>query len=115
MVLNGEPGADRVTEAIPHAAISAVNVAEVVAKLQERGISDDRIGAAIDLLELSIIPLDQKLALDAGLLRVPTRAAGLSLGDRACLALAAHRGATALTADRAWGGLNIGIEIELAR
>jgi PIN domain nuclease of toxin-antitoxin system len=114
-VFNGEPGAERVIEALPASVISAVNLAEVAAKLQERGMPDDRIRANIDALELTVVPLDGDLAIDAGLLRAPTRLAGLSLGDRACLALASSLGATALTTDRAWQALDMGIAIELAR
>jgi PIN domain nuclease of toxin-antitoxin system len=114
-VFNAEPGAERVIELLPTAIISAVNLAEVVAKLQERGMPDDRIRANIEALELSVVPFDETLAMEAGLLRAATRTAGLSLGDRACLALAAARGATALTTDRAWDALGIGIAIELAR
>lgn len=114
-VFNAEPGAERVIAALSRSTISAVNLAEVAAKLQERGMPDGRIRANIDALELSVVPFDQDMALQAGLLRAATRAAGLSLGDRACLALAAQRGATALTTDRAWESLEIGVAIEFAR
>lgn len=114
-VFNGEPGAERVIEALPASVISAVNLAEVAAKLQERGMPDGRIRANIDALELTVMPLDGRLAIDTGLLRAPTRFAGLSLGDRACLALAKSLGLIALTTDRAWQSLDMGITIELAR
>ena len=114
-LFNGEPGSDRVIEALPASVISAVNLAEVATKLQERGMPDDRIRANIDALELTVIPLEMELAIDTGLLRAATRSAGLSLGDRACLALASSMGATAVTTDRAWQDLDIGIVIELAR
>jgi ribonuclease VapC len=114
-VFNAEPGAERVIDVLPNAIISAVNLAEVVAKLQERGMPNDRIRANIAALELPVASFDEATALETGLLRAATRAAGLSLGDRACLALAAARGATALTTDRAWDALGIGIAIELAR
>jgi PIN domain nuclease of toxin-antitoxin system len=65
-----------------------VYLAEVVAKLQERGMPDDRIRANIEALEFEIEPFGDILAIEAGLLRSITRKAGLSLGDRACLALA---------------------------
>ncbi len=114
-VLNGEPGAERVIEAMPGSVISAVNLAEVATKLQDRGMPDDRIRAIIEALELTVAPLDGDLAIDTGLLRAGTRSAGLSLGDRACLALAGSLGATALTTDRSWQALDIGVAIELAR
>jgi ribonuclease VapC len=114
-VFQGEPGAERVIETLPTAVISAVNLAEVATKLQERGMPDGRIRANIAALELTIAPFDGPLAIDTGLLRASTRSAGLSLGDRACLALARSLGATALTMDRAWGKLELGIPVELAR
>ncbi len=110
-----EPGADQALRALPTAVISAVNLVEVAAKLQERGMPDDRVRAAIEALELNIVALDSSLAIEAGLLRAHTRSAGLSLGDRACLALARSRGGVALTADRAWEKLDIGVSVELVR
>jgi PIN domain nuclease of toxin-antitoxin system len=44
-----------------------------------------------------------------------TRPYGLSLGDRACLALAIRRKATVYTTDAAWKNLNLGIEVEVIR
>jgi PIN domain nuclease of toxin-antitoxin system len=114
-VLNGEPGSERVIEALPASVIGAVNLAEVASKLQERGMPDDRIRATFDALELAVMPLEGELAIETGLMRVATRAAGLSLGDRACLALARALDAVALTTDRAWQNLDIGIKIELVR
>ena len=114
-VLQGEPGAERVIEMLPDAIISAVNLAEVASKLQERGMPDDRVKANIEALELTVAPFDGRLAIEAGLLRASTRSAGLSLGDRACLALARSLGATAVTTDRAWEALDIGVRIEFVR
>ena len=114
-VLQGEPGAERVIEVLPDAIISAVNLAEVASKLQERGMPDDRVKANIEALELTVAPFDGRLAIEAGLLRALTRSAGLSLGDRACLALARSLNATAVTTDRAWEALDIGVRIEFVR
>ena len=114
-VLQGEPGAERVIEVLPDAIISAVNLAEVASKLQERGMPDDRVKANIEALELTVAPFDGRLAIEAGLLRALTRSAGLSLGDRACLALARSLNATAVTTDRAWEALDIGVRVEFVR
>ena len=114
-VLQGEPGAERVIEVLPDAIISAVNLAEVASKLQERGMPDDRVTANIEALELTVAPFDGRLAIEAGLLRASTRSAGLSLGDRACLALARSLNATAVTTDSAWEALDIGVRIEFVR
>ena len=67
----------------------------------------------MDTLECEIVPFDPAQALDTGLLRPPTRTRGLSLGDRACLALARARGLPAYTAERSWATLNLGVDIHL--
>jgi ribonuclease VapC len=114
-LLRKEAGWDRVMEALPRAAIGAVNLAEVVAKLQDHGMPDERIRANIEALELPVEPFDASLAIEAGLLRKASRSIGLSLGDRACLALGAALGAKILTSDQAWRRLDLGIDIEFIR
>jgi PIN domain nuclease of toxin-antitoxin system len=98
--LQREPGAERVQRALPGAAMSAANFSEVVAKLADRGMPADAIREALDGLDLDVRPFDTELAYAAGELRRVTRAIGLSLGDRACPALAARLNATALTSDQ---------------
>jgi ribonuclease VapC len=101
-LLQNEPGAERVAELLSDGAVSAVNLSEVVAKLADHGMPATDIREALDGLPLDVHAFDREAAFAAGELRRITRAAGLSLGDRACLALAAHLGVTAVTADRAW-------------
>ena len=114
-LLQGEPGAERVAAALPRAAISGVNLSEVVAKLTDGGLPAEAIRASLAGLDLDVRPFDEVLAYDAGELRPATRARGLSLADRACLALARRLDAKALTADRAWLGLEVGVVIEAIR
>ena len=114
-VLWAEPGASKVMAHLERARISAVNAAEVVSRLVERGASDAAAEAALPDLMVEVIPFDAAQALAAGLLRRATRAAGLSLGDRACLALARSENLAAVTADRAWAGLDLGVAVELIR
>ena len=113
----GERGADQVLETLPAAVIGAVNLAEVVAKLQERGVPDAEIDRNLAELDLPVVPFDRALAMAAGKLRSRTRSRGLSLGDRACLALAKQFNATALTADRPWTRLDpaLGIAVVCIR
>lgn len=101
-LLYAEPGVEAVQAALPGALLSAVNAAEVIAKLTERGVPADKAAAAVDWLGLDVVSFDLEQARLAGELRLITRAAGLSLGDRACLALARLRGLPAMTADSAW-------------
>ena len=64
---------------------------------------------------LTVVPFGPADAVAAARLRAPTRALGLSLGDRACLAVALRFGTAALTADRAWATLDVGVEVRLLR
>ena len=114
-LLWSEPGAENVAASIQNARVSAVNLSEVVARLVDRGMAPADARHAIRGLELRVDVFDTELAIEAGLLRTATRAHGLSLGDRACLALAARLEAEALTADRAWSGTDVGVEIRLIR
>lgn len=114
-VMLGEPGADAIEALMPEALIGAVNLSEVVAKLQEQGVPDSLIDESLDDLGLTVIPFDADLAMRAGKLRAMTRRSGLSLGDRACLALAMTTGATALTTDRAWAGLSLDVGVQVVR
>lgn len=118
-LLNGEPGAERVATALRVGSVmSAVNYSEVVAKLDEAGMPAEEIRAALEPLELNVVSFDRGLAYRAGGLRSATRRLGLSLGDRACLALAQSDGLPALTAERAWSKLaeaGMSVPVELIR
>jgi PIN domain nuclease of toxin-antitoxin system len=95
-LLHEEDGADRVAEAIvAGAAISVVNLAEVLSKLADAGKDPEEArselrDAAGDVDALVIEPLTEVDCVEVGRLRPKTRALGLSLADRACLALAAR-------------------------
>ncbi|TNC49544.1 type II toxin-antitoxin system VapC family toxin [Rubellimicrobium rubrum] len=114
-LLNGEAGADRVAEALPSAVIGAVNLAEVVTKLRERGLSVEEVEEALGGLNLDVRQLTAGQATATGHLRPATRSLGLSLGDRACLTLAAELSAPALTANQASGRVDVGAAVELIR
>jgi ribonuclease VapC len=114
LVLN-ESGASAVKTGVKGVGISAVNLAEVVSKLCDQLFSTDQITRIISGLNLEVAPFDESQAVAAGQLRVATRHLGLSLGDRACLALAIREKAAVLTADRSWAGLDLGIEIKVIR
>ncbi len=100
---------------LPTAVMCAVNLGEVVAKLTDVGIPEEDIHTAIDALGLTIMDFDTRMAFESGKLRLLTREAGLSLGDRACLATALVLDRLALTADQAWMRLNLGIAVQCIR
>lgn len=111
----GEEGGDQVRERLGSSQISAVNLAEVVGKLQDGGVPDEVIKSSLAELDFDVLAFDQEQASRAGLLREATRGAGLSLGDRACLGAAATRDAVAVTTDRAWSKVEVGVAIEVLR
>ena len=114
-LLNSEPGSETVEESLSAAAVSAVNLSEVVSKLSERGMPVAVIHSALDGLGLDVHPFDTASAYSAGTLRPATRGLGLSLGDRACLALGLALSASVLTTDRNWKKLKIGAKIRVIR
>lgn len=116
VLLKGEPGGDKVIAALKEgAAISAINFSEVIARLNESNMPEEAIHEALDFLELDIVGFDTQNAYQSGMLRLVTKRAGLSLGDRACLALARQLNLPAVTADRVWEGLVPDIAIQLIR
>lgn len=114
-LLNAEKGADLVQELLPRAVISSVNLAEVVTRLSLLNIPEIEIHEILNPLGLEIIPFDEDQAFQAGVISKITQSLGLSLGDRACLALAVTTHKRVVTADRIWKDLKLGIEIQLVR
>ena len=110
-----EDGADVAGRDLEGALMSSVNASEVVAKFIDRGSSPDEARTAFLKFNLKVRPFDEHLAIAAGQMRAQTRTRGLSLGDRACLALASREGARVVTADRSWKDVNLGVEISVIR
>ena len=114
-ILRDEPFDRHVLDVLEGASMSTVNVAEVFSTLSDLGLQDSpRVNALFDLLG-GIVPFSEAQAYAAGRLRPLTRTHGMSLGDRACLALALELGAEVYTADRAWARLEVGVRIRLIR
>lgn len=101
-LVRDEAGADKVGPHVGRAAISAVNLQEVVKELLLSGLNAATIRELLDELRLDIRSHDVDAAYAAAGLHAQTREFGLGLGDRSCLALAMQLGVPALTADREW-------------
>ena len=114
-LLNDEPGADRVVDVLTRSIIGTANLAEVVSKLRDRGSPLDEVREALGGLHLDVRSLTPAQALIVGDLRPATKALGLSLGDRACLALAIDLQAEMLTTDAPLASADVGITITNVR
>ena len=110
-----EPGAARIADVQGDAHASTVSIAEVANKLVERDVDDSAVREIVGGLGVTVSTFDVDDALQVGLWRRATRHRGLSLGDRACLALGKRLGLPVLTADRAWADLDLGVEVVLIR
>ncbi|MFL5316775.1 MAG: acyl-CoA dehydrogenase family protein [Microvirga sp.] len=100
---------------IARSLLCSVNLTEVVSKLIERGATAPAALEVARGLPYEIVPYDEDFASDAGVLWAETRATGLSLGDRACLALARREELPALTTDQRWAREKVGVDVQLIR
>ncbi len=101
-LIRDEPGADKVEVHVGRAAISAVNLQEVVKELLLSGLGEPTIRELLDELRLDVRAHDIDAAYAAAALHAQTREFGRGLGDRSCLALAIQLNVPAITADREW-------------
>lgn len=113
--INGEPGAAIADQLIPTSILLTVNLAEAATKLAFEGMDRTALVSVLGALECEVVPFDVALAMSTGLLRPLTQKQGLSLGDRACLALGLARGLPVYTAERSWAKLDLGLDIRLIR
>lgn len=119
--LNQEAGAEKVAEQMVRGGfISAVNLAEVYSKVTEWGQDAHLLEQALvrqGLLGgvLEVVPFGPQDVQLVAALRPLTKAQGLSLGDRVCLALAMRLGLPAITTDGAWNHLEAGVEVRVVR
>jgi len=115
-MLNQESGADQLTpDILVNAVSSTVNLAEVQSKLVNRGLPSNQAWVATLNSVSKAVAFTAEHARIAGNLIAETRPLGLSLGDRACLALAIDLKASVYTADRSWRNLKLGIRIHVIR
>lgn len=119
--LRNEPGALSVEAALDTgSAMSVINWAEVLSKSSDLGRDPEDVRRVLlqrGILPNSLLlwPVDEDQAFEIAQLRSKTRSSGLSLGDRACLALAHRLHIPVLTTDRDWKTLKVGVQIQLIR
>ncbi|MEE8189866.1 MAG: type II toxin-antitoxin system VapC family toxin [Kiloniellales bacterium] len=114
-VVHDEPGAEMVRPHLPGAYLSAVNAAEVVAKMVDGGADPAEAGDKLFRLGTRVVAFEPGDIVPGAQLRKASRSVGLSLADRACLTLAQRLGLPALTADRMWSKLNLRVDIQQIR
>ena len=113
--LQGEPGGRYVEARLEQASVSSVNWSEVLQRSLSQGVSVHGLREDLQALGLDILPYTVEDAeASAGFWPI-TQPFGLSLGDRACLALATRLGLPAVTADQAWTRLEVGVDVLLIR
>jgi len=110
-----EEGHERVSPLIENACLSAVNLSEVLGRFARDGHDVQKVFKRLLSSTIEIVPFGAEDAALAASILPKTQSLGLSIGDRACLALAIVRGIPALTADRTWAGLDVGVEVRLIR
>jgi ribonuclease VapC len=109
--LRMEPGQEKVADVLTRSCISAVNLAEVFGKMVEYGKRLEDVAYQVERLHIPVIPFDAELAQIAASMWKTTREFGLSLGDRACLALAFKTSLPALTTERDWAKCKLDVKI----
>ena len=110
-----EPGHGSVAEAADGALASTVNLAEVLARFVRDGHPVAAVVRELEIYAVEWVPCDHLQAAEVAALWPLTRHAGLSLADRACLALALDRDLPVLTADRVWTELGLPLDVRLIR
>ena len=110
--LQDEPGADEVR--VEGALVNSVNWSEVLQKADQHGVATADLREELEVLGLRFEAFGVAEGVRAAELWSVTRPHGLSLADRACLATASVHDAVAVTADRAWSGVE-GVRVRTIR
>lgn len=110
-----EPGQQNVADRLSQSCMSSVNLCEVLGRFSRDGHDTGVVLSRLLASPIEFVPFGEADASSAAALVPATRNYGLSLGDRACLALALHRDIPAVTADAAWKQLSLGVKVELIR
>lgn len=116
-MLREEAGGDKIADALGEARMSVVNFSEVVSHFVHNGMPPNEVDAMLQPLPIALVPANADLSRLAGHLRASTAEAGLSLGDRFCLALALMEKLPAWTSDRHWSAIadQVGVKVVAIR
>ena len=120
-ILFKEPGSAKLSSEIRSRAVaSSVILAEVQANSRGRRVSiQSLVGSDMSAALFKLVGSRNHFNCDrrkiSGDLIAQTKPFGLSLGDRACLALALELSAPVYTTDKIWSNLHLGIPIHVIR
>jgi PIN domain nuclease of toxin-antitoxin system len=114
-LVHEEPGWEHTRTFMAAPIISAVNLAEAILVLRRHGMPLEQVRDMLGGLFSAPVSFDHDLAYLAAAIHEQTRSAGLSFGDCACLALARSRGVPAITAEKSWAALDVGVRVILIR
>ena len=114
-ILRQEPGSEVGEQSLKEALISTVNLAEVATYLARNSVPPETIQEALASFPIEVVPFDREQGLITGYLYPACKSLGLSLGNRACLALAKSKSLPVLTADKAWLKLKVDISVKSIR
>lgn len=114
-LINNEKGQNVVEKVLNNAIVSSVNISEVITIANRNGINETEIIKLLKDIFPHIIDFNYEQACIAAALDKITKKYGLSLGDRACLALAKYKNCPVLTANKIWKKLDIAIDVRLVR
>jgi PIN domain nuclease of toxin-antitoxin system len=114
-IILGEPGSDVARANITNAMVCSINLAEIFSRAEDKGIPVSMTEQFLTGKAVRFVDFDAELARSVGAMRAETRSRGLSIGDRACIALALRERATVVTADRVWADLDLPCKVELIR
>jgi ribonuclease VapC len=116
-LMQGEIGSEVVDNLLleQECVVSSVNLTEVATRLIDKGLAPEQLMRVLKEFDVQSIDFDQEQALAAAKLRLATKSAGLSLGDRACLALAQLMQGCAVSADRAWDDVKSALDVKIVQ
>ncbi len=114
-LLKMEEGHEIIAENLDRSIVSSVNFSEVIAVLARKGFGQEQVIKSLKDTFLHIENFDVEQAVVAASIDAITKQHGLSLGDRACLALAKTKNLSVLTADKIWKELDLDIKVQLIR
>jgi ribonuclease VapC len=114
-LFHSEPGWDVVQAVLGDSAVSAINLTETITKLTRKGGEPRLVERYLRGLPMPILPWDEELAWESRDMAPLAWTRGISLADRACLALARHLDAVAMTSDTEWATLDLTVRVELFR